>query len=239
MKTVLVIPTFNEAGNLSQLAERIFVLGIADLNLLIVDDASPDGCGDVADSLHQKYGDQFKVIHQPQRMGYAPSTLRGIEAALKDGADVVGIMDADLSHPPEKLLEMIKALDAADIVVGSRYVAGGSTDPNWSLGRKALSSFSNLYTRTILGLPIKDTTGSFRLWKRQALESIPYATAHSQGFFIIVEMAYLATLAGLTFAEVPILYTERKIGSSKMSLRLQLEAASRVWQLRRIYRKSF
>lgn len=236
MKITLVIPTFNEAENLPILAERLFSQDIQDLKILIVDDQSPDGCGEVADSLHEQYGDKFEVIHRKNREGLGKAYVQGIEYALAQGAEVVGMMDADLSHPPERLPKMLKALEQADIVIGSRYIEGGSLDDEWPLWRKALSRFANAYTRTILKLPIRDTTGGYRVWCREALESIPYAETKSSGYVFIVELAYLATLTGLRFAEVPIKFSERQHGESKMSFRVQFEAAMRVWQLRRIYR---
>jgi len=239
MKIIIVIPTFNEAENLPILADRIFANAIHDLSVLIVDDNSPDGCGKVADELHDQYGEQLKVVHRERREGLGRAYAQGFEAALAGDADVVGMMDADLSHPPEKLPEMINALGLADVVVGSRYVKGGSLDENWPFWRKGLSSFANLYTRKILSLPIKDTTGAYRLWHRSALESIPYAETRSSGYVFIVELAYLAALAGCKFTEVPIHFKEREHGVSKMSFKVQVEAALRVWQLRKIYRKEF
>jgi dolichol-phosphate mannosyltransferase len=239
MKIILVIPTYNEAENLPILAERIFANHIPDLNILIVDDNSPDGCGIVADRLHDLYGERFNVVHRVKREGLGRAYVDGFENALAGGAVIVGMMDADLSHPPEKLPEMISALEGVDIVVGSRYIKGGSLDENWPIWRKALSSFANLYTRTILKLPIKDTTGAYRLWHRSALESIPYAETRSSGYVFIVELAYLAALAGCKFTEVPIHFKEREHGVSKMSFKVQVEAALRVWQLRKIYRKQF
>ncbi len=239
MKIVLVIPTYNEAGNLSLLAERIYSLSVPNLSILIMDDDSPDGTGAVADELYQKYGEKFKVVHRETREGLGRAYIHGFDVALADGADVIGMMDADLSHPPEKLPEMIEALVKADVVIGSRYTSGGSLDHNWPLWRKLLSGFANFYTRTLLGLPITDTTGAYRLWKRSALESIPYQQTVSTGYIFLVEQVYLATLRGCKFAEVPIHFTERQIGVSKMSLRLQIEAAIRVLQLRKRYRKGF
>jgi dolichol-phosphate mannosyltransferase len=163
--------------------------------------------------------------------------IQGLRYALDHGADVIGMMDADLSHPPECLPAMFEALQDADLVIGSRYVPGGGLDKEWPFWRKALSAFGNFYARTILSLPVKDATGGFRLWRRSALEAIPFEESRSNGYIFQVEMAYLAKLAGLTFAEVPIYFAERTYGESKMSLRIQIEAALRVWQLRRIYRK--
>ncbi|MCJ7695470.1 MAG: polyprenol monophosphomannose synthase [Anaerolineaceae bacterium] len=236
MKITLVIPTYNEAENLPILAERLFSQNVQDLKILIVDDQSPDGCGEVADRLHEQYGEKFEVIHRKNREGLGKAYIQGIEYALSQGAEVVGMMDADLSHPPERLPEMLKALERVDIVIGSRYVEGGSLDDDWPLWRKALSRFANRYTRTILRLPIKDTTGGYRVWRREALEAIPFTETKSSGYVFIVELAYLATLAGFKFAEVPIKFSERQFGESKMSFRVQFEAAMRVWQLRRIYR---
>jgi len=239
MKIIIVIPTYNEAENLPILADRIFANTIHDLSVLIVDDNSPDGCGKVADELHAHYGDRLKVVHREVKEGLGRAYVQGFQVALADGADVVGMMDADLSHPPEKLPEMVAALEKADVVVGSRYIKGGSLDENWPFWRKWLSAFANRYSRLILKLPIKDTTGGYRLWHRSALESIPYAKTRSSGYVFIVELAYLAALAGCKFTEVPIHFKEREHGISKMSFKVQVEAAFRVWQLRKIYRKQF
>jgi dolichol-phosphate mannosyltransferase len=162
--------------------------------------------------------------------------IQGFRQALDEGADVIGMMDADFSHPPERLPALLNALDAVDVVIGSRYVPGGGVDRDWPIWRKGLSWFGNTYARTILGLPIRDTTGAFRLWRRSALEAIPFEKSRSNGYVFIIELAYLAKLAGLTFAEVPIYFAERTQGVSKMSVRIQIEAATRVWQLRRLYR---
>lgn len=236
MKIILVIPTYNEALNLPILTERIFANQIPGLNILIVDDNSPDGCGKVADELHANYGDLVKVVHREVKEGLGRAYVQGFQVALADGADVVGMMDADLSHPPEKLPELVAALEKADVVVGSRYVKGGSLDENWPFWRKGLSAFANWYSRSILKLPIKDTTGAYRLWHRSALESIPYADTKSSGYVFIIELAYLASLAGCKFIEVPIHFKEREYGESKMSFKDQVEAALRVWRLRKIYR---
>jgi dolichol-phosphate mannosyltransferase len=148
------------------------------------------------------------------------------------------MMDADLSHPPDRLPALLSALEEADVVIGSRYCEGGRLDDTWPAWRKTLSGFGNTYARAILGLPIKDTTGGYRLWRRSALEAIPFEQSRSSGYVFIVELAYMAKLAGLTFREVPIYFAERSHGVSKMSLRIQIEAALRVWQLRRLYRES-
>jgi dolichol-phosphate mannosyltransferase len=236
MKVIQVIPTYNEAQNLPELISALFAQSIAGLQVLIVDDNSPDGTGDVAEDLKSNFPGQIFVMHRKGKEGLGKAYIEGLQHALDQGADVIGMMDADLSHPPEKLPLMLKALEKADVVIGSRYTQGGGLDKDWPLWRKALSSFGNAYARTILGLPIRDATGAYRLWRRSALESIPFAESRSNGYVFTVELAYMAKLAGLTFAEIPIYFAERVYGTSKMSLRIQIEAAFRVWQLRRLYK---
>jgi len=185
------------------------------------------------------------VLHRQGKEGLGKAYIQGFRYALDEGADVIGMMDADLSHPPDRLPALlsaladsdVSALADSDVVIGSRYVEGGSVDKEWPALRKALSWFGNTYARVILGLPIQDTTGGYRLWRRSALETIPFESSRSSGYVFIVELAYMAKLAGLTFAEVPIYFAERTQGESKMSLRIQVEAALRVWQLRRMYKK--
>jgi dolichol-phosphate mannosyltransferase len=238
MKKIQIIPTYNEAQNLPILVAKLFSLDIPDFHILIVDDNSPDGTGDVAERLAAENNGKMWVLHRQGKEGLGKAYIQGFRTALDYGADVIGMMDADLSHPPEKYPQLLSALSHADIAVGSRYVRGGSLDDNWPFWRKSLSWFGNTYARTILGLPIKDTTGGYRLWRRSALESIPFASSRSNGYVFIVELAYMAKLAGLTFVEVPIYFAERVHGDSKMSFRIQIEAALRVWQLRRIYKQS-
>lgn len=236
MKVIQVIPTYNEAENLPELAESLLSQPISDLHLLIVDDNSPDGTGDVAEELAKAHPGKVDVLHREGKEGLGKAYIQGFRKALDDGADVVGMMDADLSHPPDRLPALLAALDEADVVIGSRYCEGGSLDETWPIWRKALSAFGNTYARTILSLPIKDATGGYRLWRRSSLEAIPFNQTRSSGYVFIVELAYMAKLAGLTFREVPIYFAERSHGVSKMSLRIQIEAALRVWQLRRLYK---
>lgn len=237
MKIIQVIPTYNEAKNIPVLIPSLFGLNIPDLNVLIVDDNSPDGTGDVADAMMQDYPGRMFVLHRKGKEGLGKAYIQGLRYALDQGADVIGMMDADLSHPPDRYPALLSALNDADLVIGSRYVAGGGVDKDWPAFRKALSWFGNAYARVILGLPIQDTTGAYRLWHRSALEAIPFETSKSSGYVFIIELAYMAKLAGLSFAEVPIYFAERTQGESKMSLRIQIEAALRVWQLRGIHRE--
>lgn len=236
MKIIQIIPTYNEVENLPVIVSALFNLSLPGLNILIVDDNSPDGTGEKADQLAQDYPGKLSVLHRRGKEGLGKAYIEGFQYALDHDAEVIGMMDADLSHPPDRLPAMLEALKQADVVIGSRYVPGGSVDQNWAFWRKALSWFGNAYARTILDLPIRDATGGFRMWRRSALEAIPFRNALSNGYVFQVEMNYLAKLAHLKFAEVPIYFAERTKGNSKMSLNIQVEAAARVWQLRQIYR---
>ncbi len=237
MKVIQVIPTYNEVENIPVLLAELFAQKIPDFHVLIVDDNSPDGTGQVAESLTDTYAGNISVLHRQGKEGLGKAYVQGFRQALDLGADVIGMMDADLSHPPDRLPALLAALEEVDVVIGSRYTPGGSLDKGWPAWRKGLSWFGNAYARTILNLPIRDATGGYRFWRRSAMEAIPFESSRSNGYVFIVELAYMATLAGLTFAEVPIYFAERTQGVSKMSLRIQLEAALRVWQLRQVYKK--
>lgn len=236
MKITIVMPTYNEAENLPKMAEVLFALPLDNLNLLVIDDNSKDGTGEIADQLAKQYPGKLSVIHREGKLGLGTAYIRGFKHLLQGDSDVIGQMDADFSHPPEKILELVKALDGCDVAVGSRYIPGGSLDENWPAWRKGLSSFANLYARTILSLPIKDTTGAFRLIKREALKKLPLDRIRSNGYVFQVELAYLKHKMRLSFKEVPIHFKEREFGASKMSFGIQIEAALRVWLLLWQYR---
>ena len=236
MKITIVMPTYNEAENLPKMADTLFALPLKNLNLLVVDDNSADGTGTIADMLAQKYPGKLTVIHREGKLGLGTAYIDGFKHLLQGDSDVIGQMDADFSHPPEKIVELAEALHACDVAVGSRYIPGGSLDEHWPLWRKGLSSFANFYARAILNLPIKDTTGAFRLIKRDALKKLPLDRIRSNGYVFQVELAYLMHKVGLSFKEVPIYFKERELGASKMSFGIQLEAALRVWALLWQYR---
>ncbi len=227
----MVIPTYNEAENLPPLLARLFAQPL-DLQVLIVDDNSPDGTGQVAEALRRAYPGRLEVLHRQDKAGLGPAYRAGFRYVLEQGAAVVGQMDADLSHAPERLPAMYEALAKADVVLGSRYVPGGGLDPNWSWWRRFLSWGGNLYARTILGLPIRDVTGGYRLWKRHVLETIPLERVQSTGYVFQVEMIYLAHRLGFHIVEVPIFFQDRVRGTSKMSFAVQREAALAVLLLR-------
>ena len=236
MQLTVIIPTYNEAESLPTVASALFDLPFSDLKLIVVDDGSPDGTGDVAEALKDRYPGRVSVIHRSGKLGLGTAYIQGFRLALDEGAEAVAQMDADLSHPPEKLVEMLAALQTCDMVIGSRYVAGGSLDERWPLWRKGLSSFGNFYARTILGLTMKDATGGFRVWRRDTLLGMPLERARSNGYAFQIEIAYIATRLGFTFREVPIYFADRRWGQSKMTLRIQIEAALRVWQILFAYR---
>jgi dolichol-phosphate mannosyltransferase len=235
-KTILVIPTYNEAENLPQLVSALFLLGIPNFHVLVADDNSPDGTGRLADQLSKAHPGKLTVLHRPAKEGLGRAYLHGFGVALEHGADAIAQMDADFSHPLEKIPELIAALQTHDIALGSRYVEGGSLDDNWPPWRKALSGFGNFYARTILQLPVRDVTGGFRLFRRDTLLGMPLHRVRSNGYVFQVEMLYLAHLCGYRITEIPIHFSDRKWGESKMSFKIQREAAVRVWQVKWAYR---
>ncbi len=232
MKITLVLPTFNEADNLPRLVPVLFNLALPDLHLLIVDDLSPDGTGEVAEDLAKQYVGRMEVLHRLGQRGLGRAYVFGFEHALKTDADAIGQMDCDFSHPPDKLPELVAKLETCDLALGSRYISGGGVDARWPMWRRALSRWANFYARSILNLPVRDVTGGFRLWRRQALARIPYQQVVSNGYVFLVELLHLAHLSGCRFGEVPIYFADRKWGQSKMNFRVQFEAAWRVWQVK-------
>ena len=236
MQITFVLPTYNEAENLSQLVSALLSLPLSDLKILVADDNSPDGTGQIADQLAEAHPGRVAVLHRPGKLGLGRAYLHGFQVALDAGAEVIGQMDSDFSHPAEKIPEMVAALENYDIVMGSRYTQGGGVDNNWPLWRKTLSAFANFYARTILGIPVRDVTGGFRLYRRATLQGMPLHRIRSNGYIFQVELAYLGYLCGFRAHELPIYFADRQWGQSKMSLPIQLEAAGRVWQVKMAYR---
>lgn len=230
MKIAVVLPTYNEAENLPKLVSALFSLPL-DVSLVVVDDNSPDGTGQVAENLSKEHPGRIDILHRAGKRGLRSAYLEGFAKAFEAGADVVVQMDADFSHDPAVLVEMARRIESCDVVIGSRYTKGGSLARRWPFWRKALSAFGNGYARTILGFPLRDVTTGYRMWKRRALEGIPLNRIRSNGYVFLVEMAYVAYLMGYDITEVPIHFSDRRWGKSKMSLRIQLEAALRVWDV--------
>jgi dolichol-phosphate mannosyltransferase len=224
----VVLPTYNEAANLPVIVAALFSLPLNGLRILVADDNSPDGTGDVADHLAERYGEaRMSVVHRPGKEGLGRAYVDGMTRAIEAGAEFVAQMDSDLSHAPEYLPQLLGTLLAtdADVVVGSRYVAGASLASEWPWPRRGLSSFANGYVRTLLRLGIRDATAGFRLWRSSALQVVDLASMRSNGYSFQVEMSYRAVQHGLKSVEVPIHFAERTAGESKMSLRVQLESA--------------
>jgi dolichol-phosphate mannosyltransferase len=236
MSTYIVLPTYNEAENLPLMADALFNLPINDLNLLVVDDNSPDGTGKIAESLKDTYPGKVSVLHREGKLGLGTAYLEGFDFCLAQGAQSVIQMDADFSHNPERVIPLLDNLTDYDLVLGSRYIEGGSLDEGWAPWRKGLSSFGNFYARIILRLPLMDVTGGFRAWRRETLLGIPLDRIKSQGYAFQVEMAYVTHLLGYKITEIPIYFAERIRGDSKMSLGIQVEAARRVWSILLAYR---
>lgn len=236
MKLTVVVPTYNEAENLDKLVSALFRLPIPDLSLLVVDDNSPDGTGELAEKLAREHTGHFNVLHRQGKLGLGTAYLEGFRAALESGAEAIAQMDADFSHPPELLVTLLDMINCCDVVLGSRYVPGGAVDQRWPIWRRGLSAFGNYYARTILQLPVRDATGGFRLWHRRTLLNMPLERVRSNGYGFQVEITYLAYRLGYSFREVPFYFADRRWGKSKMSLRIQVEAAIRVWQMLFEYR---
>ncbi|HXD09879.1 MAG TPA: polyprenol monophosphomannose synthase [Anaerolineales bacterium] len=230
MKITVVLPTYNEAENLPKLVSALFLLPL-DLSVLVVDDNSPDGTGRIAEDLSGAHQGRVQVLHRAGKLGLRSAYVEGFHKAFELGAEAVVQMDADFSHDPSVLKEMARHIIDCDVVIGSRYVKGGSLDENWPMWRKVLSGFGNRYARTILHFPLHDVTTGFRMWRREALSNMPLDRIRSNGYIFLVEMAYVAFLMEYDIVEVPIHFEDRRFGKSKMSLKIQLEAAMRIWDV--------
>jgi dolichol-phosphate mannosyltransferase len=229
MRTALVIvPTFNERDNLPVLAKALMTY--PEVSLLVVDDQSPDGTGALADELAHAHPGRIEVMHRTGRRGLGRSYVDGIRSALDRPVDVICQMDADLSHDPRHLRDLIDASERADVVIGSRYVPGGAV-VNWPLQRRLLSRFANGYIRLVTRLRARDCTSGYRCWRRAALARVPLDQTGSEGYSFLVEMLFAAAALGLTFAEVPITFVERRQGESKLSKAVLLESAITPWRL--------
>jgi len=238
VKLTVVIPTYNEAENIAPMTGALFGLDIPALSLLIVDDESPDGSGHIADDLASRYPDRMHVLHRTGPRGLGLAYIDGFRYALEHGADLVVQMDCDFSHSPRYIPQFLERIPDYDVVIGSRYVEGGKTDEDWGLGRWLLSWWANsIYTRLILGCKVKDTTAGFKCWRRETLQGIDLNSIHAQGYVFQVEMAYVTERLGYRVLEIPIYFEDRRIGRSKMTVPVKIEAALRVWEVRWRHRR--
>ena len=230
-RVVMVIPTYDEAANLAWIVGRLR-RAQPDLDVLVVDDRSPDGTGRIADELAAA-DPQVRVLHRPGKGGLGAAYLHGFEHALAEGYDVIGEMDADGSHQPEQLSRLLTALADADLVIGARWVPDGSV-VNWPLHRELLSRGGNLYVRLLLGVGVRDATAGYRLFRRTTLEKIDLATVRSTGYVFQTDLAVRTLRAGLVVREVPIDFVERVRGESKMSGAVAVESLRKItaWGLR-------
>lgn len=229
----LILPTYNEAANIEAVVraalEQLERAGV-DPTVLVVDDSSPDGTGRIADRLAQERP-QVRVLHRGAKEGLGRAYLAGFRIALEEGADLVLEMDADFSHDPADLPRLIAASEAADLVLGSRYVPGGGVE-DWHPARRLISRGGSTYARLVLGVPVRDLTGGFKCFHRRVLEAIDLADVHANGYGFQIELSYKAARAGFKLAEVPILFRARQAGVSKMTPRIALEAVWKVPALR-------
>jgi len=234
LKTIVVIPTYNEVENLPKITSTLFDLKIEGLEMLVVDDSSPDGTGQVADQLVQQYPGRFHALHRAAKLGMGSAYVEGLQWAIDQGAQYIFHMDADFSHPPSAIPVMLALIPEFDVVVGSRYVKGGRLDNRWSFYRKLLSWWANsVWVRIILGTKTKDATAGFKCWTTQALQHIGLERIRSNGYIFQVEMCYLAERLGYRIKEIPIYFAERTSGQSKMDNGIKIEAAMRVFDIRR------
>ena len=228
-RAIVVLPTYNEAENLPLIVPEI--LGQHEsLEVLVVDDASPDGTGQLADGIAAE-DRRVHVLHRQKKEGLGPASRAGLEKALELGADYVIQMDADFSHPPDKLTEFLQEIESHDVVLGSRYL-NGITVVNWPIERILISWFGNVYARTVSGLPITDTTGGFRCMRRSILERMGFQRIKANGYAFQIEMNYRFVKHGARIKELPFFFVDRTRGASKLTFRIGLEALWVVWWLR-------
>jgi len=229
MNVLVVTPTYNERDNLPDLVRAI--LAHPNTRVMVVDDQSPDGTGAIADALATEFPGRVLAIHRTGKRGLGRSYVEGLQIAIKEGADLICQMDADWSHDPKYLPEMVKAAADHDVVIGSRYLRGVSV-VNWPLRRIVLSAFANRYIRAITGLEAQDCTSGYRCWRREMLAKLPLDRVVSDGYAFLVEMLYEAHRRGARIGEVPIIFVERRLGVSKLSGSVLLESGITPWSLR-------
>ena len=229
-RTLIIIPTYNESENIPNLIPQVMTQDPR-IDVLVVDDGSPDGTGKIADEFAAKSG-RIHVLHREGKQGLGTAYLAGFRWALDRGYDFIFEMDADFSHDPKHLPEFLKAIEGADLVLGSRYLGGRVTVVNWPVGRLLLSYFANVYARIVTGLKLHDATGGFKCFRRKVLETIDLDKVKSNGYGFQIEMSFRATKAGFKIREIPIVFVDRTDGQSKMSGSIVREAVLMVWRLR-------
>jgi dolichol-phosphate mannosyltransferase len=227
LRATVCLPTYNERENVERMVRALQGLGVA---VLVIDDNSPDGTGDIADRLAEEL-DSVSVLHRPRKEGLGPAYLAGFRRALDEGAELILEMDCDFSHDPADVLRLIAAAEEADLVLGSRYVEGGGTE-NWGAVRRFISRGGSLYAQVLLGLRVRDLTGGFKCYRRKVLEALPLDEIHSKGYAFQIETTYRALRKGFRVREVPITFVDRVEGGSKMSRAIVVEGFWKVPVLR-------
>ncbi len=229
-RTLIVVPTYNERDNLPILVDAVLA-AVSSVDLLVVDDDSPDGTGRLADEMASR-DKRVRVLHRPAKQGLGSAYVEGFRLGLSEGYDVLVEMDADMSHDPRFLPALLEAIeDGADVAVGSRNIPDGSVE-GWGIGRQLLSKGGSLYSRLILGVDIRDLTTGYKAYRRRALELIDLDSIRSNGYSFQIETTYRALCRGLRVVEVPIVFVDRRVGHSKMNSRIFSEAVTVVWRLR-------
>jgi dolichol-phosphate mannosyltransferase len=229
-RALIIIPTYNERENIPRLIPAVLQRDTR-LDVLIIDDNSPDGTGELADAIADS-DNRVHVIHRAAKLGLGTAYLAGFRWGLDRGYDFIFEMDADFSHDPGHLPQFMEALEHADVVLGSRYLEGRVTVVNWPMGRLLLSWFANIYARKVTGLPVADATAGFKAFRRRVLEAIDLDRVESEGYAFQIEVNMRAWKKGFTLAEIPIVFVDRTIGVSKMSKKIIREAVWKVWKLR-------
>ena len=230
MRSVVCIPTYNEKENVQAIVDAVLSVTTSEVDVLVVDDNSPDGTGLIVSEM-MTTRTRLKILNRKEKQGLGRAYIAAFKWAINEGYDAIVEMDADFSHRPQDLVKLLKAIETKDFAVGSRYVDGGST-VNWGLGRKIISRGGSLYTRMILGYPLADWTGGFNAWKKNVLVGIELDRVLSNGYSFQIELKYRALKKHYNGVEVPIVFEDRRIGHSKMSLKIVLEAFTRVWGMR-------
>ena len=229
MKTLVIIPTYNESENIEKIVPLVLDQD-SSIHVLIVDDNSPDGTGRIADEMAKKDG-RVSVIHREKKSGLGTAYIAGFKFALEKGYDLIFEMDCDFSHDPKYVPHFLKAIQEADLVLGSRYIDGVNVI-NWPMSRLLLSYYANVYSRLVTGLPVKDATSGFKCFRREVLEAIDLDRVKSNGYSFQIEMSFRAWKKGFKIKEIPIVFEDRKVGQSKMSKKIVREAVWMVWKLR-------
>lgn len=229
-KSLVIIPTYNEAENVFKVFDEIFKLNISDLDILVVDDNSPDGTAQKVKEYPQKDHNIY-LVQRPEKLGLGTAYIKGFKFALEKGYDYIFEMDADYSHDPKEIPKMLKEITDADLIIGSRYIKGVNVI-NWPLSRLFLSVMASKYTRIITGMPIYDCTGGYKCFRREVLEAVPLDKVTSNGYSFQIEMNFKAWKRKFRIKEIPIIFHDRTVGQSKMTRKIMLEAAFMVWKLK-------